>query len=177
VPNIIETIIALSTQPPLPARVAAREPLVHRANAVEAQVRRLRGRFYDMAEDLSLADTKVLSTKVTLAMFPLVASLVTNGRRLRDLLDADLLDLRDARRATRTALSGPEPAFVSSMQQFEKFVKLGESHVDTIGSTVVGVERALARLAGADFVSTALVIPPLSNAPSISTSNPTSVSA
>jgi hypothetical protein len=166
--HIITRLSALSRPAPPAPRLAAYERLAQRAHGVQTEHRRLR-RNIPLAEDLAALDEKAINPKVELVALPLVGTVISQGRLLRDMLDSTLLDVTLARRAAHKALVGPDHAFTSAMQDFVKYTDLAEASNRHIESVITGIQRVLDKLEalGEAIVATESYIPPRPNEPFI----------
>jgi hypothetical protein len=163
--EIIDTLLFLSRPAADPARTATFGRLATRAAAVVAAYREMRDDYADAAEVLAQLDLKVLQPKLTTAAWPLVGRVSQAGTALRDHLDAPLADLRNAVRACRASLVGPEHLFVAAAQALEKAVEREEHTAKHVESLVAVAEKALAALTGSQFLSTEYTVPTPLNIP------------
>jgi hypothetical protein len=113
--------------------------------------------YMPLAGRLALVDMARLTPAVTPAALPFVARLVVAGRELRDALDADTLDLRDALRGAAAASTAP--TFTAAVQRVEKYLPLAESAVARVDALVAAVGALVAKIRAMEFISPSLVVP------------------
>jgi hypothetical protein len=142
----------------LPAdKLATFEPMADRAAAVTARHVAARAEHLATAERIASISSKQLQPRIKPDSWPLVGSLLTAGRELKDTLDGELHEVRDGVRAVRSARTNSE--FESSFRQLEKSVKNAENTAGVADRLAARVTELLARIEES-VLSASYVVPP-----------------
>jgi hypothetical protein len=154
---ILSTFTAIAS-PALPAdRALTVEPLLARATAVRARLAAARDTHLDLAQTLTTIDVKKLQPRIKAEFWPKVGTMLSNGRVLRDLLDAARDGLRDAARAITSTRT--ENEFVAAVRVVEQSVKDAEGSAAAIDDLATKILATLDTL-DESCLSEAYVVPP-----------------
>jgi hypothetical protein len=158
VTTVIEKLIAMSRAPQPATWENTLAPLARRAAATQLRHVAQIAEHSQLANALNQIDVMKITTKVTADALPHIGRLVGLGRELRQALDSNFIDLRDAVRSAAGATV--EHAFRSAVESAEKFLPMAERTVTKIDELVAQLYGVLAFLESVAFVSPKYIVPP-----------------
>jgi hypothetical protein len=156
--NVIEKLTALSRTPQPTTWSNTLAPLARRAAATQARHVAQIAEHSQLADALNQIDVMKITSKVTADALPHIGRLAGLGRELRQALDSNFIDLRDAVRAAASATV--EHSFRSAVESAEKYLPLAERTVTKIDELIAQLHGVLAYLESVAFVSPSYIVPP-----------------